>query len=245
MVMDWLIVDAPAPAGWTRHAKWNRPSGIGDVSSSNDRPGSTSWRVMSCVPPAFVVIWPLAPLTNGPSMATDRTSGFQLGQVLTSDQIRHTRSGLALASSVLPCDAIGASSERNSAPVRRRPTPRNERRGSGSTSWRFGSEPTLNEHVVPPAELGHLEPVCAEDRADLPAVPLAVMDGLDQEQADRVLDAWVRARDLRHRAVHLVDSLQHVRPARSLPLRLGAQRRDRRRGRHVPRHPLPARYAAH
>src|SRR5215467_2838970 len=110
------MVDVPAPAGRTWHAKWKRPSGIGDVSSSNDRPGSTSRSVIACVPPAFVVIVPWVPLTNGPSIATARTSGFQLGQVLTSDQSRHTRSGLAPVSSVLPCDAIGASSVRSRPP---------------------------------------------------------------------------------------------------------------------------------
>src|SRR5215831_9712071 len=89
---------------------------MGDVSSSNDWPGSTSRSVMLCVPPALVVISPRAPLTNGPSIATDTTSGFQLGQVLTSDQMLQTRSGLALEWKVLPCDAICASSVRSRPP---------------------------------------------------------------------------------------------------------------------------------
>ena len=79
-----------------------------DLFSWNDRPGRTAASVIACVPPAFVVIRPVVPVANGPSIATDRTSGFHSGHVRTSDQIRHTRSGLALASRVLPCSAIDA-----------------------------------------------------------------------------------------------------------------------------------------
>src|SRR5207247_7344456 len=96
----------PPPVGRTSHWKTKVDSGAGDVSSRNERPGWTSVSLIAWVPPAFVVIVPVAPVVKGPSICTACTSGFHLGQVRTSDHTCQTSSGLALVSRVLPWLAI-------------------------------------------------------------------------------------------------------------------------------------------
>lgn len=58
---------------------------------------------MRWVPPARVVIEPGVPVANVPSSLIAMTSGFYAGQVLVSDQMRQTRSGLARVASERVC----------------------------------------------------------------------------------------------------------------------------------------------
>src|SRR2546421_742531 len=103
MVMVWLMAVRSTASGRTSHSKAKRPRGMGEVSSRNDRPGRTAVSVIRWLPPAFVVIRPVLPAANGPSIETERTSGFHPGQVPTSDHSFQTCSALAAVSTVLPC----------------------------------------------------------------------------------------------------------------------------------------------
>ena len=96
MLMRWLITQ-PWPDGWISQSNAKRAPGSALVSSLNERPGWTASSVIACFPPDLVVMVPVVPLANAPSMATAATSGFQVGQVRTSDQMRQTRSGGASA----------------------------------------------------------------------------------------------------------------------------------------------------
>jgi len=74
-------------------SQWNRNvvAGMGEVTSSKERPATTcSSRIRWVRAP--VVIVPVVPLSKGPSRLIVRTSGFHSGQVLVSDQIFQMRS---------------------------------------------------------------------------------------------------------------------------------------------------------
>src|SRR2546421_366742 len=76
------------------------------VSRTNPRPGWTSSsRILWCWP-ACVFMTAVLPVAKGPSRSIVVTFGFHSPQVLVSDQIRQTWSGLALVSTEVPYSAI-------------------------------------------------------------------------------------------------------------------------------------------